>query len=65
MSVYPQLVTGVMSQFPIVKQRRPRTVVNAAADGSSIKLADPAGATVGWQLQYANLSDTELAALGL
>jgi hypothetical protein len=63
MSVYPQLVTGVTSQFPIVKQRRPRTVVNSAADGSSIKLADPAGATVGWQLQYANLSDTELAAL--
>ncbi len=63
MSVYPQLVSGVMSQFPIVKQRRMRTVVNAAADGSSIKLADPAGATVGWQLRYANLSDTELAAL--
>ncbi|MGA2275597.1 MAG: hypothetical protein ABSH00_18755 [Bryobacteraceae bacterium] len=63
MSVYPQLVTGVMSQFPIVKQRRPRTVVNAAADGSSIKLADPAGATIEWQLQYANLSDAELAAL--
>jgi hypothetical protein len=63
MSVYPQLATGVMSQFPIVKQRRPRTVMNAAADGRSIKLADPGGATVGWQLQYANLSDTELAAL--
>ena len=26
-------------------------------------MADPAGATVEWQLQYANLSDTELAAL--
>jgi hypothetical protein len=62
-SVYPQLLTGAMSQFPIVKQRRPRTVVNAAADGSSIKLADPAGETVGWQLHYANLCDTELAAL--
>jgi len=62
-SVYPQLVTGVTSQFPIVKQRRPRTVMNTAADGSSIKLADPAGETVGWQLKYANLSDTELAAL--
>ncbi len=63
MSVYPQLVTGVTSQFPIVKQRRPRTVVNAMADGSSIKLADPAGETVEWRLQYANLSDLELAAL--
>src|SRR5208283_5408317 len=63
MSAYPQLVTGVLSQFPVVKRRRPRTVVNAAADGSSIKLADPAGESVGWQLQYANLSDTEMAAL--
>lgn len=63
MSVYPQLVTGVMSQFPIVKQRRPRTVVNAAADGSSVKLADPAGETIGWQLEYADLSDTEMEAL--
>jgi hypothetical protein len=63
MNAYPQLVTGVTSQFPIVKQRKPRTVVNAAADGTSIKLADPAGATVGWRLQYTNLSDTELAAL--
>jgi hypothetical protein len=52
-----------MSQFPIVKRRRPRTVVNAAADGSSIKLADPAGETVGWKLEYANLSDAELVAL--
>jgi len=63
MSVYPQLVTGVTSQFPIVKRRRPRTVVNALADGSSIKLADPAGEATGWQLQYSNLSDAELNAL--
>ncbi|MGB7759162.1 MAG: hypothetical protein WBL61_04990 [Bryobacteraceae bacterium] len=63
MNVYPQLVTGALSQFPIVKQRRPRTVVNAASDGSSIKLADPAGAAVEWQLRYTNLSDSELAAL--
>jgi hypothetical protein len=63
MSVYPQLVTGVTSQFPIVKQRRPRTIVNAAADGSTIKLADPAGETIGWQLEYADLSDIETEAL--
>ena len=63
MNVYPQLVSGAISQFPIVKQRRPRTVVNAAADGSSVKLADRAGATIGWQIGYANLNDAELAAL--
>jgi hypothetical protein len=63
MAVYPQLVTGALSQFPIVKQRRARTVVNSAADGSSIKLADAAGGNLEWQLQYNALADSELAAL--
>ena len=60
---FPQLSTGALSQFPIAKQMRMRTVVNAASDGSSIKIADPAGETVGWQLQYAGLSDSELSTL--
>jgi len=34
-----------------------------AADGSSIKLADPNGAITEWQLQYEGLSDTELSNL--
>lgn len=63
MAVYPQLVTGALSQFPIVKRRRARTVVNPAADGSSIKLADAAGGSLEWQLQYNALADSELAAL--
>jgi hypothetical protein len=63
MLVYPQLTTGALSQFPIQKRRRQRTVVNTAADGSAIKLADPNGALTEWQLQYAGLSDGELAAL--
>jgi hypothetical protein len=63
MLVYPQLTTGALSQFPIQKRRRRRTVVNSAADGSAIKLADPTGELTEWQLQYAGLSDGELAAL--
>jgi len=63
MAVYPQLGTGALSQFPIVKRRRARTVVNTAADGSSIKLADVAGGSLEWQLQYSALGDSELAAL--
>ncbi|MGD0498509.1 MAG: hypothetical protein ABSC23_08730 [Bryobacteraceae bacterium] len=63
MLVYPQLGTGALSQFPIRKQRRMRTVVNTASDGSSIKLADPAGETTAWQLAYAGLTDGEIAAL--
>jgi hypothetical protein len=63
MLAYPQLGTGALSQFPIRTQRRTRTVVNAAQDGNSIKLADPAGGTTQWALAYAGLSDAEIATL--
>jgi hypothetical protein len=58
MLIYPQL-----AHFPIVKRRRRRTVINRAADGRTIKLADPAGETSEWQLQYAELSDEEAGIL--
>jgi len=61
--MFPQLTTGAYSQFPVGKQRRTRTVTNTAADGSSIKLADPNGALTEWQLRYEGLSDTELSSL--
>jgi hypothetical protein len=63
MLVYPQLPTGAIGQFPIHKSRHWRTVLNAAPDGSSIKLADPGGGTTEWQLQYGELSDGELFTL--
>lgn len=63
MLVYPQLATGAMSQFPVKKQRHLRTVVNAAADGSSIKLADANGEYTEWSCEYAQLSDAEVATL--
>lgn len=55
---YPQL-----TQYPVVKRRTLRTVVNRAADGSAVRLADPAGAAIAWELQYNGLSDQELATL--
>jgi len=61
--VYPQLGIGALSQFPVRKQRRKRTVVNRALDGSSIKLADPNGEVTEWQLRYSGLSDAEKGAL--
>jgi hypothetical protein len=63
MLIYPQLGTGALTQFPVQKRRRLRTVINAAADGSSVKLADPNGEYTEWTLQYAGLSDTEVSAL--
>jgi hypothetical protein len=61
--VYPQLETGALSQFPMRKTRRTRTVTNRAADGSTIKLSDPAGVTTEWTLSYTDLSDQEAATL--
>ena len=63
MLVYPQLATGAVSQYPIRKTRRARTVINRSADGRTIKLADPAGEVTEWNLTYTDLSDQEAAAL--
>src|ERR1035441_8859924 len=62
MPTYPQLGSGALSQFPVQKTRRLRTVVNQAADGSTIKLADPAAEVTEWLLTYADLRDAEAAA---
>jgi hypothetical protein len=63
MAAYPQLASGALSQFPVRKTRRARTVVNQAADGSTIKLADPATQVTEWVLTYTDLSDEEAGAL--
>jgi hypothetical protein len=63
MGVYPQLMSGALSQFPIKKRLQSRTVINTLADGSSVKLADAPGGSSGWQLQYAGLTDSEMEAL--
>jgi hypothetical protein len=52
MLVFPQLATGAVGQYPIVKRRRARTVVNEAADGVQVKLADAAAAAVEWDLAF-------------
>jgi hypothetical protein len=54
MLTYPQL-----AHYPIVKRRQRRTIVNLAADGRTIKLADPAADITEWRLKYSELSDEE------
>jgi hypothetical protein len=63
MLVYPQLRTGAVSHYPIVKRRRKRTVVNRLSNGWSWKFADDAAEVTSWRLEYAGLSDEELAEL--
>jgi hypothetical protein len=63
MAVFPQLGTGALSQFPAVKRRRTRTVVNQAADGSAVRLSDAPGGSIEWRLEYRGLTDSELESL--
>ncbi len=63
MLVYPQLTTGALSQFPIIRKRNSRTVVNTTVDGTRVVYADTAGGAVQWRLTYTGLSDLELDAL--
>lgn len=63
MLVYPQLATGAITQFPIHKRHRVRTIMNTAADGSTVKLEDPGAEWLEWRLNYRGISDSELEAL--
>jgi hypothetical protein len=63
MLIFPQLVTGALSQFPVKKQQRQRTVINTSADNYNTRLDDPPAATTLWTLQYTNLNDSEIQAL--
>lgn len=63
MAVYPQLGSGAVSQYPVRRRRRLRTVVNRAADGRTVRLPDPGATVTEWTLAYSDLSDAEAAAL--
>ena len=63
MKCFPQLSTGASSQYPIRKRTATRTIRNRCLDGREIKLADPAGSRIEWQLTYRELVDTEIASL--
>ncbi len=60
---YPQLSTGVISQFPLTKTFAYRTVVNELPDGSAIRLSDADATTLSWDLRYSGLSSAERDAL--
>jgi hypothetical protein len=55
---YPQLI-----QFPVRKTKRPRTVLNMASDGSTVRLFDAGAEMTDWRLEYSDLTDDEVAVL--
>jgi hypothetical protein len=63
MLYYPQLSTGVVSQFPISRRSTLRTISNTLPSGDNIRMSDPGSAVIAWQLQYSNLTDAEFLSL--
>jgi hypothetical protein len=52
-----------MAQFPLKRRTIQRTIWNESADGSVIKLADPAAGALVWELALTGLSDEEIGAM--
>ena len=59
MTVFPQLNTGALAQFPFRRERAFRTLLNQAGDGSEIAFADVDFHERVWELPFAELSDAE------
>ncbi len=63
MRYFPQLPTGAVAHYPLVKRRAYRTVVSETLDGGSRRLADPGEAWAGWKLTFSALTSAEMDAL--
>src|SRR6266508_229011 len=59
MRAFPQLSTGALVQFPLIKKRTIRTVVNRTEDDHEVRSADEGGGRTEWELQFTALSDEE------
>jgi hypothetical protein len=64
MSFYPQIGSGVVTQFPFRRTRQWRAIVNQLESGELITLPDLAGGQIGWSLKYEDISSTEAQAIG-
>jgi hypothetical protein len=63
MLYYPQLSTGAVSQFPVMRATNMRTVANQLPSGYTIRMADTGAQKVQWRLRYSALTNGELASI--
>lgn len=63
MPVFPQLTTGCLSQYPLLKRIVPRSIYNETLDGRRVTLADSGAGRAEWELHYEGLTQTEAEAL--
>jgi hypothetical protein len=61
---FPQIGTGSVSQFPLRRSRKWRSICNQLEGGERIALPDRAGYQIEWQLSMQELSDGEAGTLG-
>jgi hypothetical protein len=61
--VFPQLTSGALAQYPIRKTRLARTIKNLLTDGNLLLNYDPYGSRLTWELEYVELSNSDLQAL--
>src|ERR1700733_11051509 len=60
---YPQLTSGAVSQFPVMRNTNMRTVANQLPSGYTIRMADTGFQKVQWRLRYSALTDGEQASI--
>jgi hypothetical protein len=63
MPYFPQLSTGCLSQYPLRRQVKRRTILNQTLGGGRFVLADPDFALVEWELYYQGLTEAEMLSL--
>lgn len=61
MLVFPQLLSGANTQYPLVRTDVFRTALNSLADGREVKYADAGGIATRWELRLQGLTDAEWA----
>ncbi len=63
MLYFPQLSTSSMAQYPIMRRRRMRSVVNETPGGARLTWLDTAAETLEWELTLAGLTAAEWGAI--
>jgi len=63
MLVFPQLASGSVAMYPVLRKNLTRTVVNVLSDGSAVVFADPDAALREWELRPVGLTLEEATAI--
>jgi phage-related protein len=63
MTIFPQLKTGAVAQYPMVRRQEFRNQTVRFVDGSEQRYRDSAGVRQSWQVALSGLDEHELAAI--